>query len=157
MPFSLLGIWHPTLAWLSLPQAPKPHAKSLPLPLPLCGTGTPYLPLSGATSLCQASILSCLCGCLPRATRALTSSSRPSWASALLTLLALWYALLGAHPSPTLCGRIPTLQGAPHRPWVGLFRKKERQEGRKEGGKEAIHALLMWDNQFTFLFSVSLS
>ena len=109
-----LGLWHPTLACLSPPQSPKPHANSLSLSLPPCGTGMAYSLLSGAISPYQASILSHLCGCLPHATKALTSSNRPPWANALLTLLALGYALLGCHSYSTLCRYTPTLQGPPH-------------------------------------------
>lgn len=126
-----------------LPQAPNSIDKSLPCYSPLCGTGTPYLSLSCAISPSQAGILSHLCGCLPHATRTLTSSSsRLPWVSSAfpLTLFALRYVLLGHHlhlTPTTLCRYIPTQEL--YSSWVVLLRKKERQEIRKGGKKLFMH------------------
>ena len=87
-----LGLSHPMLAWLLLYQAPNPHTKLLSLSFPMCGTRTPYSPFPGATSPYQASNIDHLCGCLPHATWALTSSSRPPWAMSCIPYSFCWLA-----------------------------------------------------------------
>ena len=113
MPLSLLLAsdsphW-PISCYLSLQN---PNCKLLPLPRLPCGTWTPYSSLSGSRNPYQASTVTSLCGCLPHATWALTSGSRPPWANALLNLLGLIH-FAGSPPLPYPV-QIPILHGPPH-------------------------------------------
>lgn len=89
----------------------------------------PYSPLSRATSPHEASTTACLCGCLPHATWALTSSSRPPWAMSCLPYLCsamlCWVATTSqpcADSSPPCTAHLMALG-------LDYFERKKRREG----------------------------
>lgn len=124
-----LGLPHLMLACPLLSQAPKLHAKLLPLSLPACGTWIPYSPLSSATSLYQASTIAPLCGCLPHATWVLTPSSRPLWAMSCLPYCVLMCsAELPPLPHPMKTHPYPAQPISWLLDWIIL---KEGKESRK--------------------------